>query len=818
MNGLGQDVRFALRSFRKSPGFTAVAVVTLALGIGANSAIFSVVDAVLLRPLPFRDPGRLVQIFEPLSEGQGARNSQSYLDVQDFRSMNRVFTGIATYRSESFTLTGEGEPLHARGTVASSNLMEVLGIAPELGRSFTPADDRPGPRTVLLADGLWRRRFAGDPGIVGRTILIDGRAFRVAGVMPAGFQFPIDPRPGELWANAGLDAERPADDPNGKSQAEQRGWRSLRTVAWLKPGVTIGRATAEMNAIARTLAALHPDEDARRSAEVLALHESLVRNLEPALLVLFGAVGCVLLIACANIANLLLARAASREKELAVRAAIGASRARMIRQLLTESVLLSLFGGAAGVLLAYWGIALVVARGPRDLPRLSQIHLDGWVLLFTAALALVTGVVFGLAPALRSSPSRLAESLKDGGRGASTGLRQNRFRSLLVIAEVTLALILLTGAGLLLQSFVRLQRVDPGFRPDHVLSLRFSLPDRSYPTSARIAAFVAGTVERSAAVPGVLAAAAVGPLPLGGGNMGTSFEIEGHPTPKSEQPDTDIRIATPGYFRTMGITLSSGRDFQPEDRLEAPPVAIINRTFAQKFFPGVDPVGRRIRLGLTALPGDPPFRRIVGVVGDVKHVELSEVDGPETYLPEGQVPFSAMTVVARTAGRPLDAEASLAAAVHAGDPTVPVFDVRTIDEYMSQAVARPRFNAVLLGLFAALALVLTAVGLYGVLSYSVSQRTHEIGIRRALGASDSAVYRLVVGHGMRLAALGLVLGVAGALVATRLLSTLLFRMKPFDFPTFAAVTLGLALVSLAASWLPARRAAGIEPTVALRDE
>ena len=818
MTGLAQDVRFALRSFRKSPGFTAVAIVTLALGIGANSAIFSVVDAVLLRPLPFRDPDRLVQISQPISGSEGARNSESYLDVADFRAMNRVFTGIATYRPESFALTGQGDPLHLRGNVVSSNLTALLGIPPAHGAGFTPADDQPGPRSALISDGLWRRRFGGDASLVGRSILVDGRSFRIAGVMPPGFQFPIEPRPGEIWVNSGIDAERSPEAPGEKSQAEERGWRSLRTIARLKPGITVGRAREEMRSIAGTLARLHPDEDSRRSADVVRLHESMVRNLQPALLVLFGAVGCVLLIACANIANLLLARASSREKELAVRSAIGASRSRMVRQLLTESVLLALAGAAAGTLLARWGIDLVVARGPQDLPRLAQVRLDGSVLAFTAALAFVTGIVFGLFPALRAAPSRLAESLKDGGRGSSSGSRRNRFRSFLVIAEVTLALVLLAGAGLLLQSFVRLEHVDPGFRPDHLLSLRFNLPDRSYPQPAQVAAFVSAAVERSAAVPGVLSAAAVGPLPLGGGNMGTSFEIEERPAPKSEQASTDVKIATPGYFRTMGITLASGRDFGPEDRLDSPPVCIVNRAFARQFFPGADPIGRRIRPGISALPGEPPFRRIVGVVADVKHIELAEADGPETYLPESQVPFGMMTVVARTAGPPRDVAAPIEGAIHAGDPTVPVYDVRPVDEYLSRAVARPRFNAILLGLFAALALVLTAVGLYGVLSYSVSQRTHEIGIRRALGASDSAVYRLVVGQGMRLASAGLFLGVTGALLATRLLSTLLFRMKPFDFPTFAAVTGGLALVSLAASWIPARRAAGIEPTVALREE
>jgi putative ABC transport system permease protein len=816
MNSILQDLRYAFRSLRKTPAFTAVAVITLALGIGANTAIFSIVDAVLLRPLPFPEPDRLVQIWP--GGGPDVGKSHSYPDVADWRTMSHSFSGIATYRPESFALTGDGEPLHVRGSVVSANLMDVLGIAPALGRSFSPADDRPGPRTVVLSDGLWRRRFGGDAGIVGRSVLVDGRSFRVSGVMPAGFQFPIEPRPPELWANAGIDAERSPEAPGEKSQAEERGWRSLRTIARVKPGVTIAHARDEMRSIALTLAAKYPDNDAHRSADLGPLHRALVRDLEPALLVLFGAVGCVLLIACANIANLLLAKAGSREKELAVRAAIGASRGRVVRQLLTESVLLALIGAGAGVLLARWGIDLVVAGGPRDVPRLSQVRLDGWVFAFTTAIALATGIAFGLAPALRAAPARLAEALKDAGRGASAGVRRNRLRSFLVVAEVTLALVLLAGAGLLLRSFDRLRHVDPGFRPDHLLSLRFNLPDRAYPRPEMTAAFVAGVVERTAALPGVRSAAAVGPLPLGGGNMGTSMEIEEKPLPKSELPVVDTRIATPGLFRTMGITLASGRDFGPEDRLDSTPVVIVNRTLARRFFPGRDPIGRRIKPGISALPGEPPFRRIVGVVGDVKHVELSEEPDVQIYLPASQVPFGAMTVVVRGAGRPLDAAPAVTAVIHAADPAVPVFDVRTIDEYMSQAVARPRFNTILLGLFAALALLLTAVGLYGVLSYSVSQRTHEIGIRRALGADDPAVYRLVVGHGMRMAGLGLLLGVAGALAATRLLSSLLFGVEPFDLPTFAAVTLGLAAVSLAASWLPARRAAGIEPTVALREE
>ena len=816
MGVLSQDLRYAWRSLRKTPVFSLVAVTTLALGIGANTAIFSVVNAVLLRPLPFADPGRLVQLWQPLPGSPDPRNSMSYLDVADFRGMNHVFSGIASYRWGDFTLTADRQPLHIRGSVVSSELMPLLGSVPALGEILPPSGDRPGSRWVLLSDGLWKRRFGSDPRIVGRSLQLDGRPFTIAGVMPARFQFPIDPRPAEIWVGSGIDWER-SPGSSDKAMAEQRGWRSLRALARLSPGVTIDRARAEIRSIARTLEKLYPDENAHRGAEIAPIHQTLVRELKPALVVLFGAVGCVLAIACANIANLLLAKGAARERELAVRAAIGASRSRMIRQLLTESVLLSAIGGAVGLLLGRWGIDLVVARGPRDLPRLAEVRLDPWVLAFTAALSLLTGIVFGLGPALRSSPDRLAESLKEGGRGASSGARRSRLRSSLIIAEVTLSLVLLAGAGLLLRSFARLQNVDPGFAPARVISLRLDLPDRSYPKLEQITRFFDDLQARGGAIPGIRSIAAVGPLPLGGGNMATSFEIEGRPIPRSELPETTVRLCTPGYFRTMGITMISGRDFTPEDRLASTPVAIVNATFARRFFPGKDAVGQRIKPGLAAV-GEPPFRRIIAVVSDVKHQALSEPDEAESYLPLAQIPYGSMTLVARADGSLDEAARRITDAVHGIDPSLPLYAVRPMTEYLSQSVARPRFNTILLGLFAALALVLTAVGLYGVLSYSVAQRTHEIGIRRALGADAGDVYRLIVGDGMRLVALGLLLGIGGALLAARLLASLLFQTAPSDPATLAAVTATLAAVSLAASWLPARRAAGIEPTVALREE
>jgi len=817
VNTIFQDLRYAARSLRKTPTFTAVAVVTLALGIGVNTAIFSVVNAVLLRPLPFHDPDRLVQLRQPSPGGDRSGESQSYLDVADWRAMNRSFSAIGTYRGENTTLTGDGEPLHLRAAVVSHEVFPLLGVAPALGHALPAESDRPGSRWAVISDGLWRRRFGADRTIVGRPIVVDSRSFVVAGVMPPGFQFPISVTPPEVWINAGIDAERSPEFPDDKSQAEQRGWRSLRTIARLKPGVSLERAGGEMRVIAATLAARYP-EDAHMSIDLQLLHRALVRDLRPALLVLFGAVGCVLLIACANIANLLLAKAASREKEFAIRAAIGANRSRMIRQLLTESVLLAALGGGAGLLLARWCIDVVVARGPKDLPRLAEVGLDPWVLLFTAALTLATGFVFGIVPALRSTPSRLANSLKEAGRGSTAGGPQNRFRSFLVVAEVTISLILLAGAGLLLQSFLRLERVDPGFDPGRVLSLRVSLPEARYAKPDQIARFFDETISRAGATPGIVSLAGVGPLPLGGGEMSTTFEIEGKPVARADQPETDAQVATRAYFGTMRIPVLSGRDFSSADALTSTPVAIVNATFAHRFFAGVSPLGRRIKPGISATAGEPPWREIVGVVGDVKQLTLSETQAPQVYLPQSQCPFSSLTLVARTSGNPRDVGRAIEAAVHAVDPSVPVFEIRPIDEYLSQVVARPRFNTVLLALFAGLALLLTAIGFYGVLSYSVAQRTHEIGIRRALGADSPAVYRLIVGQGMRLAALGLALGVLGALAATRLLSTLLFGIGATDGPTFAAVTVALAGVALLASWLPARRAAAIEPTVALRQE
>ena len=817
MTTLLHDLRFAARSLRRTPAFTAVAVATLALGIGANTAIFSVVDTVLLRPLPFADPDRLVELWQSSPE---LGKSQSYPEVAEWRAMNRVFAGIGTTRFENFSLDGDtsSSPLHVRGASVSSELIPILGVAPALGRPFTPAEDRPGPRSVILSDDLWRRRFGADPTLVGKSVSIDGRSYAVAGVMPAGFHFPIQARAIELWVNSGIDAERSPATPNEKSMAEERGWHALKTIARLKPGATVERARAEMGAIVRTLDRRYPDEDAHRDVELAPLHQALVKDLRPALLILFGAVGCVLLIACANIANLLLAKSAAREKELAVRAAIGASRAQVIRQLLTESLLLAAVGGIAGTLFARGAINLLVAYGPRDLPRLSQVHLDSWVLLFTALLTIATGVVFGLAPALRAHPARLADSLKDGGHGMTAGSRQNRLRSSLVVAEVSLSLVLLAGAGLLLQSFVRLGRVDPGFEPEGVLSMRVDLPDRKYSTPERLGSFFDDVLARTSGLSGIRAVAAAGPLPMSGGNMGTSFEIDGHALPKSELPQTDFHVVTPRFFQTMGIAVRAGREFDSGDRLTSEPVTIINSTLARRFFAGVDPIGRKIKPGITALPGEPPFRRIVGVVADVKHGNLSEPEEPQLYLPESQVPLGSMTFVARITAPPSDAGRRLEAAIHEVDATLPVYDVKPVGEYLSQSVARPRFQAVLLALFAALALVLTAVGLYGVLSYSVAQRTHEIGIRRALGADRPAVMRLVVGQGMRLAGIGLLLGVLGALAATRLLASLLFEISPSDATTLVAVASSLGAVALAASWMPARRAAKIDPLTALRHE
>jgi len=806
-----RDARYGLRLLRRSPGFTAVAVAVLALGIGANTAIFSVVNGVLLRPLPFPDSERILSVRPLVTRPVRSPAAASYPDFFDWRAQSRSFAAMASRRGIGVTLTGVTPSAYVRGQLVSSDFFAVLQTAPALGRGFVPDDDRPGTRVVVLSHGLWQSRFGGDPGILGRTIGLDGHDYTVVGVGAAGFRFPVDEDEVDFWTSASMDAE------GEKPWTSNRDLTTLDVIGRLKPGVSLAAARAEMNGIAKRLARQYPDIDRDRD-EVLVIPEldRVVGNVRTPLLVLLGAVGCVLLIACANVANLLLARATARHRELALRTALGAGRRRVLRQLLTESLILAFVGGAAGLLLALAGQRLLLQFGPGRIPRLEHIGLDPRVLAFTLGVVLLTGILFGVAPALRLSRMDLSQALKEGGRGSEGGLGHNRFRSMLVIAEMAIAVVLLTGAGLLVESFRRLQSVDPGFSARDVTTFHTSLPEAKYDQPKQVR-FYDDLLDRVRNRPDVLSAAAIFPIPLGDSRIGISFAIEGRPVSKADEPSAEYRQISPGYFEAMGIPLVSGRDFTDRDDTKAPAVIMVNQALARTYFPGENAVGKRIRPGV-ARDGKPEVREIVGVVGNVKHRGLGAEESPEFYIPYRQLSIADMTVVARTNGDPRIFANDARAIVASLDPDVPVFRVRTLRDYVFASIAQPRFNALLLSLFAGVALVLTGIGLYGVLAYAVAVRSREIVIRMALGARRADILAMVVRRGLVLAASGVVIGLAAALLVTRLLRALLFHVAPSDPATFAGAGLLLGAVALLASFVPAYRATRFEPMEALRSE
>jgi putative ABC transport system permease protein len=813
MGTLMQDMRYAVRMLSKNPGFALIAVLTLALGIGANTAIFSVVNAELIRPLPFPDSGRIVSVTTGNSRTHSWNGSTSYPDFVDWRSQNQVFDKMAAYTEATFTLTGQANPAHLEGASVSSDTFDLLGVSPELGRTFQQGEDEPNHHVAIISHKLWKDEFGGDRSILGRIITIDNTGYTVVGVMPPGFQFPLRRVPVALWLTM---APLQETSDNSPAITQQRGAHFVRCIARLKPGVTLPNAQAAMDVIASSLGKQYPDSDKYMTVHLTSEQERLTGTIRPALLVMTIAVGLVLLIACVNVANLLLARATTRAREIAIRTAMGAGRIRVVRQLLTESLLLAIVAGIFGTAFAVWGSDVLVRLSPENLPRIGEIHIDGWALAFTASLSLLTGVLFGLAPALQSTHSDIVEALKEGSLSMTAGRSRHGLRSSLVIVEMALALILLVSAGLFIRSLIRMQDVNPGFNPHNVMTASVDLPDAKY-SDPKKAEFFRELIPELQAIPGVQSGAAVFPLPMGGEEIRTSFQIDGRPVAKSDEPHTSIRAVTPNYFGTMQIPLLQGRDFTARDDASGAKVMIVNQAFAQQFFPGENPIGKHILAGI-ANAGEPPMREIIGVVGNVKFEDLTAEFSPESYIPYGQLQFGSMTIVLRSPRDPESFIKPIAFAVQSLDKDLPTYAPKTVEQYLDGTIAVPRFNTFLLAIFAGLAMVLTAVGLYGVISYTVAQRTHEIGIRMALGARPRDMMRLVVGQGMRLALFGVGVGLVAAFGLTRFLSSLLFGVSSTDPVSFGTVVVMLFGVVLLACYIPARRAMRVDPMIALRYE
>jgi predicted permease len=822
LQSLLQDLRHGSRLLLKSPTFTIVSVLTLALGIGANTAMFSVVNAILLRPLPFRDPQRVVALgeFDTRTGRTVVQGRMSYPDLMDVRRRNHSFEAVAGYDSNNpLTLTGAGRALHVKVATVTSNLFQLLGAQPFLGRAFAEREDDPGHHVAVLSEVLWRRQFHADSGVIGRAVNLNGRAYTIVGVMPRGFQFPVEAQAVDLWMTFSRDAESDhPEDPNDQPATAQRGSHYLNGIARLYPGVTLERANADLAAIAHALAVEYPDQNSYSGLAAAAELDDLVGDNRKPLLVLFGAVGLVLLIACANIANLLLARGTSRAHEIAIRAALGASRGRIVRQLLVEALALSVAGAALGTAVASGALSAILELYPSNLPRAAEVGIDYRVLVFTAALAVVTGVVFGIVPAFEVSSPNLAGVMRERTRSSTVGRSPHRLRAALVIVETALGLILLVGAGLLLRSFDRLSRVNLGLNPAHVLTANFDLSETRYNPDQQDR-FVRELLRRIQALPGVIDAAGSIPLPLRAGEMSVSFNLLDHPVSEANEPAALVFVVVPGWFETLEIPLLRGRRFDEREQRNAPPVIIINQEFARKFFPHEDPIGRRVKVGATEAGRDSyGTRQVVGVVGNTRRSNLAGSPEAAFYIPLAQLMWGTPTLAVRTAGDPNAIAAEIRRVLASMDSDSPLYDARPLEDYLVLDLGRARFQAVLLGFFAGLALLLTAVGLYGVMAYTVAQRTQEIGIRLALGASRGDVLRMVLARSFSITGVGLLVGVAGASALARLLSSLLYEVKSADPMTFVLVAVLLVVTSALASYLPARRAAEVEPMVALRDE
>jgi predicted permease len=805
-----QDVRYGVRTLRKSPGFTVVVVLTIALGIGATAAIFSAVNAVLFRPLPFNDPGRLVVVKMKHVRSGAVYDDVSFPDFEDWRAENRVFAGMAVYRDADGTLLANGAAIHVTGETVSGNLFSLLGVRPLIGRDFLLSEDTPGSGDlpIVLSYRLWQQYFSENDDIIGQTVELDSRAYVVVGVMPPNFQFPIQAQPIDFWRTIAQD---------NPSRMAARGDHYTEALARLKPGVTLSKAQTDISLIEDRLAEQYPKTDSDEDARLIPEMDELVGSIRPMLWILLGAVGFLLLIACVNVATLLLVRADVRRKEMGIRLALGAGQMRVARQMLTESGLLVALGAGCGLLIARLAVGIWVRLGPKDIPRLTEAVIDGRVLLFTAAASIVVGVVFGVVPGLSISKLSLNSSLREGATTSTESTGRRRARNALVVAQMGLAQVLLVGAGLAMKSFIRLSHVNPGFDPNRVITMTIDAP--SLYEHGQRAPFFNGLLARIRALPGVVSASAAFNLPLGGNDIEAGFSIQGRPESPGNLQVATVGVVAPGYFETMGIRLLRGRVFTERDLMDTTPVVIINETLAHRFFGDRNPVGQHIEPGLAVGSSEAPMRQIVGVVGDVKSKSLRSAAGLQTYIPEAQLPFSSsMTVTIRTAINPESIVGAVRRVVHQVDKTLPIYDVRTMNQYLSDTVATPRFDTLLLGIFGGFALVIAAVGIYGVMAYSVTHRTHEIGIRITLGAKKANVLRLVLGHGMGLALTGVGIGLMAALALTRFLSNLLYGVQPIDPPTLGVMSFILIGVTLIACYVPARRAANVDPMVALRHE
>jgi putative ABC transport system permease protein len=812
MQTLWLDLRYGARMLFKQPGFTLVAIITLALGIGANTAIFSVVNAVLLEPLPYKDADNLVMVWENNKRrAPDQRNVINPANFMDWKEQNNVFSDMAAFMDVSAILTNDGEPEELPAQLASPNLFTLLGVEAIRGRAFNADDGKPdAPRVTVLSYGLWQRRFGGDPNIIGRKLNLNRNETTVIGVLPAGFQWHIrqnsmSGRVAELWTPYVI-----------TNEMRQRRGRFLSAVARLKPGVTMAQAQAEMTGLGARLEQQFNSFNANWGVNVVPLRTQMVGEIRLALWILLGAVAFVLLIACANVANLLLARASARQKEIAVRAALGAGRGAIMRQLLTESVLLSALGGLAGLLLAWWGTTALVRLSPPELADLQTVKLSAPVLLFTFGVAMLTGILFGLVPAFESARLDVNETLKEGGKNPGSASRSHRLRNVFVVAEVALALVLLIGAGLLIRSFARLQAVDPGFNASNLLTLRVPLPARKYDNDEKRLSFFRQATERMQTLPGVESVGAINVIPFGGIPSGTSVEIEGRPKPLPGQGlSTGVLVTDLNYFRTMQIPLKRGRLFTEQETTEMRHVVVINEAFARKHFPNEEPLGKRVTI---FMKNENVPTEIIGIVGDSKFMSLDSTIEPMSYWPHPELVYPSMTLVLRTKGEASGLATSAREVIRALDPEQPVSDVRTMESLLAKSVSRVRFNTLLLTVFALVALLLAGVGIYGVMAYSVSQRTHELGIRMALGAKQSDVMKLVLGQGLKLSLLGVAIGLSAAFGLTRLLTTLLFGVQATDPLTFVGISALLTCVASLASYLPARRATRVDPMIALRSE